>query len=224
MKTTLITALSEYINTDNPGSAFPQGNIPNNSTIELTPTKFNIEYPLVESSWPSIYVHFTPITTQWTGLDPDFYYVVSGTNIICDRQVYFEGYIDFQILALASEERDKLADSIDNLMLFDVLSAGSSAFYNSIYSDPLVGLTILSSKTRPLGDTIVPGTPFSAEALSYEATIRVQCVGQAYEPKYDYNPIILQSVVVSGIATPTNSLVISGTTTPTEIPFVTTIS
>ncbi len=201
VKTTLITALAAYINTTNPGSAFPQGNIPNNTTEELTPTKFNIEYPLVEASWPSIYVHFTPITTQWTGLDPNFYYIVSGTNIVCDRQIYFEGYIDFQILAMASEERDRLADSIDNLILFDEFSTGSTAFYNSIYADPLVGMTILSSKTRPIGDTIVPGTPFSAEALSYEATIRAQCVGQAYEPKYDYNPTILHSIVVSGMTT-----------------------
>ncbi len=197
----MITALAAYINTINPGSAFPQGGTPNNITEELTPTQFNIEYPLIEASWPSIYVHFTPITTQWTGLDPNFYYVVSGTNIVCDRQIYFEGYIDFQILAMASEERDKLADSIDNLILFDTLSAGSTAFYDSLYEDDLVGLTILSSKTRPLGDTIVPGTPFSAEALSYEATIRVQCIGQAYEPKYDYNPPILNSVVVSGMTT-----------------------
>lgn len=146
-------------------------------------------------------MHFSPITTQWTGLDPDFFYVVSGTQIVCDRQIYFEGYIDFQILALTSEERDRLADSIDNLILFDVQSAASQAFYNSIYADPLVGLTILSSKTRPIGDTIVPGTPFSAEALSYEASIRAQCIGQAYEPKYDYNPPILNSIVVSGMAT-----------------------
>lgn len=184
----------------NPNSAFPQGYYPSDTTNELTPTKFNIEYPLVESSWPSVYVHFSPITTQWTGLDPNFYYVVSGTNIVCDRQIYFEGYIDFQVLAMTSEERDRLADSIDNLILFDVQSAASTAFYNSIYNDDLVGMTILSSKTRPIGDTIVPGTPFSAEALSYEATIRAQCVGQAYEPKYDYNPPILSSIVVSGMA------------------------
>jgi hypothetical protein len=199
VKTTVLTALAEYINVMNPGSAFPQGNIPSDTTNELTPTKFNIEYPLVEASWPSVYVHFTPITTQWTGLDPDFFFVVSGTNIVCDRQIYFEGYIDFQVLALASEERDRLADSIDNLILFDVQSAASTAFYNTIYEDPIVGITILGSKTRPIGDTIVPGTPFSAEILSYEATIRAQCVGQAYEPKYDYNPTILHSVVVSGM-------------------------
>lgn len=201
VKTTLITALTDYINVMNPGSAFPQGNIPNDLTNELTPTKFNIEYPLVEASWPSIYVHFTPLTTQWTGLDPDFFYIVSGTNIVCDRQIYFEGYIDFQVLAMASEERDRLADSIDNLILFDVQSPASTAFYNSIYADPIVGMTILGSKTRPIGDTIVPGTPFSAEILSYEATIRAQCVGQAYEPKYDYNPPILHSIVVSGMTT-----------------------
>ncbi len=185
----------------NPGSAFPQGYYPQDNTNELTPTKFNIEYPLVESSWPSIYVHFSPITTQWTGLDPDFYYVISGTDIVCDRQIYFEGYIDFQILAMSSEERDKLTDSIDNLILFDVQSPASTAFYNSIYNDNLVGLTILASKTRPLGDTIAPGTPFSAEALSYEATIRAQCIGQAYETKYDYSLPVLNSIVVSGVAT-----------------------
>jgi len=212
VKTCVISALSEYINTMNPGSAFPQGNIPSDTTNELTPTKFNIEYPLVEASWPSIYVHFNPITTQWTGLDPDFYYVVSGTDIVCDRQIYFEGYIDFQVLALASEERDKLADSIDTLILMDVQSPASTAFYNSIWADPLVGMTILSSKTKPLGDAIVPGTPFSAELLSYEASIRVQCVGQAYEPKYDYNVPILESIVVSGM------------TTYNTNPFVTTIS
>jgi hypothetical protein len=62
----------------------------------------------------------------------------------------------------------------------------SAAFYNSIYNNSLVGMTLLPSTFTPLGDSISAGTPWSPEELTYEASIRISCIGDFYETKYDY--------------------------------------
>jgi len=170
-----------------------------NTTTDLVPNSVTIDYPLEQVQWPAILVQFRPSVVQWTGLNPDQYTAVSGTvNYTSSRMVYFEGVLDFQILAMHSEERDRLWDSLYNLFLMNPGSPGSQAFYNSLYQNDLVGLTLNQGAVINLGDTISPGTPWSQEELSYEASVRVKCVGQCYEVKYDITYPSITDITVSG--------------------------
>lgn len=168
---------------------------PINNSLDLVPNSITIEYPLEMVEWPAMLVQFRPNKVQWSGLNSDIYTVatsgitISGVNYPADnstRPGYFEGSIDLQIMAMHSEERDRLYDSMVNLILMGQGSPASSAFYSSLYSNDLVGITLLPSTFTPLGDSISAGTPWSPEELTYEASIRISCIGDFYESKYDY--------------------------------------
>jgi len=169
----------------------------NNTTKDLTPKSITIEYPMQEVEWPAIFVQFRPTKVQWSGLHPDTWTVVSGVGTT-SRIGYFEGNIDLQIIALHSEERDRLWDSLYNLVLMNPGSPASHAFYNSLNSNDLVGITLLPSIVANLGDTVAMGTPFSPEELTYEASVRINCVGDFFEHKYDYEDVVVTAVTVSG--------------------------
>jgi len=200
VKTAIVEALEAGFNTLHTG-------IPSDNSIELTPNSITIEYPLELVAWPTILVQFRASKVQWFGLNPDSYSTASGgitisgttySGTTVTRNGYFEGSIDLQIMAMHSEERDRLMDSVTNLILMGGGSAGSSAFYNSIYNNDLVGLTLLPSTYANLGDSISSGTPWSPEELTYEASIRIQCIGDFYETKYNYVSPQITKISASG--------------------------
>jgi len=187
---------------------------PVNTSLDLVPNSITIEYPLAEVEWPAIFVQFRTTKVQWQGLHPDQYAVVSGGITISGvnypaqsvtRTGYFEGNIDLQIMALHSEERDKLLDSVNNLVLMGSGSPASNAFYSSLLNNDLVGLTILPSTYTPLGDSVSLGTPFSPEELTYEGSIRMSCIGDFYETKYDYLVPELTEIITTATASGNNS-------------------
>ena len=169
----------------------------NNTTKDLSPKSITIEYPMQEVEWPAIFVQFRPTKVQWSGLQPDVWTVVSGVGTV-SRAGYFEGNIDLQIIALHSEERDRLWDSLYNLVLMNPGSPASRAFYSSLDSNDLIGITLLPSIVANLGDTVAMGTPFSPEELTYEASVRINCVGDFFERKYDYEGVVVTAVTASG--------------------------
>jgi len=213
VKTAIVEALvSGYnaINTTYNPNITGQFNYPSDTSIDLTPNSVTIEYPLEEIQWPAIFVQFRPSKSQWTGLNPDTYTLISGTNnYTSDRQIYFEGVLDFQILAMHSEERDRLWDSLINLILMGYGSPASQAFYGSLNQNDLIAMTLLSSTVQNLGDTVSPGTPYSPEELTYETTIRVQCIGESLENKYDTTVSGVSAITVSGSLT-----LVSGSNNP----------
>jgi len=185
---------------------------PIDNSLDLTPNSVTIEYPLEMVNWPAILVQFRPSKIQWSGLQPDVFTLNSGTTTISgvnysgaytsNRTGYFEGSIDLQIMAMHSEERDRLYDSLTNLVLMGQGSPASNAFYTSILNNDLVGMTILPDTFTPLGDSISAGTPWSPEELTYEASIRINCIGDFYETKYDYSVVPISGIAVSGTMVP----------------------
>jgi hypothetical protein len=198
VKIAIVEALVAGYNALNPATGSNQLGIPSDTSLDLTPNSVTIEYPMEEVKWPAVYVQFRPTITQWTGLMPDILTVVSGGHSLVNRNNYFEGNIDLQILALRSEERDRLLDGLYNLILMNPNSPASIAFYDSLTANNLLGITILQGTVKPLGDTVGPGTPFSPEELTYEATVRIQCVGDMYEGKYNYLAPNISAVTISG--------------------------
>jgi len=180
---------------------------PSNTSLDLTPNSITIEYPLELVAWPTILVQFRPSKVQWSGLNPDNYAVstsgitisgvtYSGTTV--NRTGYFEGSIDLQIMAMHSEERDRLMDSVTNLILMNGGNPASQAFYASIYNNDLVGLTLQPSTYTPLGDSISAGTPWSPEELTYEGSFRISCIGDFYETKFNYAVPQITAITTSG--------------------------
>lgn len=189
-----------------------------NYTKDLVPKSVTIEHPIDEIQWPAIYVQFRPTITQYTGLNPDQFsaqYDEAG-NIIGWQQVrhgYFEGAFDLQILAMSSEERDKIWETVVNFFIANTMSPSSTAFYNSLEQNDLLGITFMQGSVLQVGDTVSPGTPWSPEELTYETTLRIKCVGEFYEDKYTQKLLPISSITVqatmkSGDIEETTSIVI----------------
>ena len=184
---------------------------PINNSLDLTPNSMTIEYPMELVQWPCILVQFRPSKIQWSGLNPDIFSISSSGTVISGttysgynvtRNGYFEGSIDLQIMAMHSEERDRLYDSVTNLILMGQGSAASTAFNASITNNNLVGMTMLLDTFTPVGDTITAGTPWSPEELTYEASIRIACIGDFYETKYNYTVPEITKVTATGTSVP----------------------
>jgi hypothetical protein len=199
VKTTIIEALNAGFST--------LASAPSDTSLDLTPNSVTIEYPLAMVQWPAIFVQFRPNKVQWMGLNPDTYTVapsgitISGQNypaLLADRMGYFEGSIDLQIMAMHSEERDRLYDSVVNLILMNQMSPASTAFVQSISNNNLVNITLLLDTFTPLGDSVSVGTPWSPEELTYEASIRISCIGDYYATKYDNLYPAITAVTASG--------------------------
>lgn len=209
VKTALVEALIDAFDALGPKTS--------NTTKDLTPNSVTIDYPMQEVQWPAILVQFRPRKVQWVGLNPDSYVTPSGMYpqaVEAQRLGYFEGFVDFQILAMHSEERDRLWDSLYNLVLMNPGSPAAFAFYESLKQNDLVAITMQQGSAQTLGDTISPGTPFSPEELTYEASIRLACVGEVYETKYNVTYSGIETVTVSGFP------IFSPETTVSGIPFV----
>ena len=204
VKIAIVEALVAGFNSINPAPSGRQVGIPSSSTLDLTPNSVTIEYPKEMAHWPSIFVQFRPSKVQWSGLYPDTFILPSGQYINnnqvaqMSRTGYFEGSIDLQILALTSEERDQLWDTLYNLVLMNPGNPASNSFYQNLVNNNLIGMTILPSTVQTLGDTVSPGTPWSPEELSYEASVRIQCIGDFYESKFNNLVPTLTTVVLSG--------------------------
>jgi hypothetical protein len=219
--TAVKTAIVEALN-----AGFQQlASSPVNNSLDLVPNSITINYPLQVVQWPAILVQFRPGKVQWSGLQPDEYtaynngIVINGTTYPADtvtRTGYFEGSIDLQIMAMHSEERDRLWDSITNLILMNGGSPASSAFYSSIYNNDLVGMTLQPDTYTPLGDSITSGTPWSTDDITYEASVRINCIGDFYTSKYDYQVPQITEVVTSGTAYVPAELFYNSTKTTTS--------
>jgi len=199
VKTAIVEALDAGFNALAPG--------PSDTSLDLVPNSITIEYPLELIKWPAVLVQFRPSKVQWSGLNPDIFtnypsgININGNNYPAEnvtRTCYFEGSIDLQIMAMHSEERDRLWDSLTNLVLVGDGSPASAAFYRSIISNDLLNLTLLPDTYIPLGDSITSGTPWSPEEITYEASIRISCVGDFFTAKYDYREPQITNIAVSG--------------------------
>jgi hypothetical protein len=206
--TAVKTAIVEALNA---GFSVFNAATPSNNSLDLTPNSITIEYPLEPVQWPAIFVQFRPSKIQWSGINPNlFSSAASGITIsgvtysgtTTARTGYFEGNIDLQIMAMHSEERDRLFDSITNLILMDTVSPASVAFTKSIYNNNIIGMTLRLDMITPLGDSVSAGTPWSQEELTYEASIRIPCVGDFYENKYQIIYPQITSIIASGTEIP----------------------
>lgn len=152
--------------------------------IELVPRSVTINYPEESVDWPAILVQFRSTSNvQWTGLDPDNYVPITpnggpGTpQWTGQRAIYFEGAVDLTVLALASEERDRLWDTLYDLVLMNPLNPASVAFYGALSSSDLIGMTFNPALVEPIGDVINQGTPWDPDEFTYEASVRLLCIG-----------------------------------------------
>lgn len=165
------------------------------------PRRVTIEYPEEPEDWPFILVQFRPTLITWTGITPDE--IVNATEDEDEephfkriRQGRFEASCMLQIIALTSEERDRMWDNVVNLLLLGRTRNPTDNFYSIIDTHDLVGMTIMEGSIRPVGDSISMGTPWDPEILTYEAAIEFDIVGVFYADDYNTDLVTLTDAMI----------------------------
>lgn len=163
-KTAMVEALREALVVESPG--------PNFKTID-------IEYPSQTQKLPMLLVQFEPSgDIEWTGINSEAVYKdQTGTPVRC-RMGKFEGYFDLSIMAGTSEERDVLWDRVNFLMLLGRTTLDGPDFYRLINVGGLIGMTLLEGRVTQVGNTVAQGLPWDPQEYGYEATVRVEVIGQ----------------------------------------------
>lgn len=141
-------------------------------------------------------MQFSPTRVTWTGLFPDEYEPTDNPDFDWRRyrEGHFEGTVMLTILALTSEERDRLWDGLANLFLAGRLHPASADFYATLENHDLVAMTIIEGDVNPVGTSTNPGTPWGTEELTYEASISVPVIGQFRVDSHTQQLVSVESI------------------------------
>lgn len=164
--------------------------------FDIKPKDVGIEYGLREEQWPFILVEFNPREIGWPSLMPDEYKAQDGVYPWRqERKGKFSGSWSFMILALSSEERDRLLDAMIQLILMGKLNDTTKDFFDTIENHDLIHQT-LDETSVDIATSVGEGVPWDTDRLSltYEATVTVSVIGQFEADNY-----VKQREAVGGI-------------------------
>ncbi len=138
----------------------------------------SMEYPDTESSYPGIWVDFTPTAdlqvaginhVEWTPGDAAPHKITRWR---------FAGLATFTLVAMTSLERDRLTDALVSVMAFGMEDPSASKFRTSIEQNDLIGLQMQWDKFAMSGKAETPGTPWGTDDVVYEITVSIDCQGE----------------------------------------------
>ena len=123
--------------------------------------KIDLEYPVDEQSYPSIWVDFEPLgNLSIVGIGHSEYTTAPGGS----NEAYrwrFAGHLSFTVVALTSLERDRLVDSLIKVFAFS-RSAGLTTFRQVLEGGQLIALN----------------ADFDQVDLMYEGTVVIEIAGE----------------------------------------------
>lgn len=181
-----------------------------------TPRRVTLEYPEEAEEWPAVLVQVRPNLVEWTGISPDEVIDAAQEDGGLDidfskttddpppenpsyrliRQGRFEATCMLQVLALSTQERDRIWDNLVKLLMMGDKKAATRTFFTTFEEHDLIGVTILRGSIRPVGDSMGPGTPWDEELLTYEAAIEFDMVGTFYADEYTEELVPLRAAQV----------------------------
>jgi len=166
---------------------------------EPLPRRVFIEYPEEAHSWPAVLVQVRPSVVEWTGITPDEILNLGtddAQHYVRIRQGRFEASVMLQILSTTSLERDRLWDNLVKLILMGRKRAAPNNFYQTIENHDLIGITVMEGSVNAVGDSIVLGTPWDGELLTYESAIEFPIVGLFFADEYNEELVPLANATI----------------------------
>jgi hypothetical protein len=140
----------------------------------------SIEFPIEEQAYPGIWVDFEPTAQIRTaGIKHREYIQDEDTLEYSEVQRWrFQGMISYTVVAMSSAVRDRLFDELVNIAAFGQDDPIRGRFRAGIESNEFVACNIDWDEISLSGFTATPGTPWGTDDVIYEATIRMECLGE----------------------------------------------
>lgn len=143
------------------------------------------EYPIERQNYPGVWVDFRPtgalksagVKHQEFGevTDPD----TEVSTLFRQKRWRFTGYAEFTIASLTSLERARLFDEMVKIVAFGkVDDTTRGTFRNLVEDNGLIAISGDFDALEQSGFAATPGTPWGTDDIIYEATLRMQVVGE----------------------------------------------
>lgn len=149
----------------------------------------DLDYPLVQTQYPGIWVQFTPTKLARAGLGHEVPVQEEDESWSFIQEWTFTGTVSLTIAALSSRTRDKLSDALIMMLAFArtpqlvITKRQEDADQNrslisALDANPYVAMTVNTDTITPGGQQASMGTPWQNDALTYEDTYSFDMVGQ----------------------------------------------
>jgi hypothetical protein len=170
LKTAVIEALASVFTDSHPNTDFRGKNKP----------LVSIEYPMLESHYPAIWVQYaddSEITIAGIGHTEQFVDEDTGTVGTASRWK-FAGAVTMTIATLSSQERDRLFDEVVRVFVGARFNPALTQFRERIESNDLVAINANFDDIEPFGDAAPMGTPWGTDEIIYEVSLRFDVIGE----------------------------------------------
>lgn len=134
----------------------------------------SMEYPLLETHYPGIWVRFSFNKLQTVGIAS---YFLNSENRQY-KQWYFEGTTTLQVFAMTSLQRDRMSDSLIYMFAFGDLDSPEARFLKSIYDNSYISVSLNTDELNPGGQSENIGAPWQEDQIIYNDSYAFQMVGQ----------------------------------------------
>lgn len=179
VKTTIIQALQQTYDQNFPETQFQNMYV-------------SMEYPMLETQYPGIWVRFSFSKLQIVGIAS---YFMNNTNHEY-KMWYFEGTTTLQVFAMTSLQRDRMSDSLIYMFAFGDLDVPEARFLNSIYQNPYINISLNTDQLNPGGQSENIGTPWQEDQIVYNDSYSFDMVGQFASDATTGDPVELSKIEI----------------------------
>jgi hypothetical protein len=138
----------------------------------------NLEYPLTEAKYPSIYITYTEGSLQNAGIGHYELETDDDGHPVIFYHWIFDGSINFNVLALTPIDRDQASAGLINILALGHNSTEFDGFFTDISDDSYVKLQMLTDKIYPLGENTAPAPWGETDRQVFANTYSVRVFGE----------------------------------------------
>lgn len=148
--------------------------------VDFRNLHISIEYPIDKQDVPALWVDFEPSSSsiQTVGINHVEYHINTEGNFVPIQRWSFSGYISTTVVAFSSAVRDMLTDEMISVFAFGRTDPKSVPLIAAIENNPYIALNLDWDQVTLSQMAMSPMTPWGTDEPMYEATVRIQCMGE----------------------------------------------
>jgi hypothetical protein len=159
-----------------------------NITVDGSPVYVDLEYPMKKEQYPGVWVQFSFTKLNRAGISHEVWVQDDAGNWTPIQEWVFNGRVTLTIVALRSRERDRIADTIINMLAFartpELVITQPSAdtkqyrqLLTALTENPYVAMMINTDVITPGGQTASMDVPWQSDVLAYEDNYSFDIIG-----------------------------------------------
>lgn len=162
----------------------------------------SLEYPVKAVDLPEVWVRYNDSVLRQSGLAHVENVNSAGSLVAPFTRWKFEGTWEFVVVALSSQERDRIYDELVAMFAWARMDPLRGRFWQYIQNNDLIDLTVKLDEIESTGEDAQPGTPWGTDEVVYERTLNIDVIGD-FVPDPTTNTLVPLSQIV---VTPTEDL------------------